>query len=342
MNTIQQIDGKKLLVPERLDLIIKYLYIDAYMNNRPEQYADLYKRHIAVRTGGKEDHKNGLHDFLLDFHRLIESFKDKGFESRYPIPVSKKNGILMDGAHRAACSLYFQEEVFVEYRDGEGLPWDWKWLYLNGFREDLPDILKTYVRLKENHAFLAILPAEAGSALTEKGEEFIAPFQLVGKVEIKLTEEERETIGREALLSEREQGFSEHFAEILSFLRSCPEKIAVFLFHLQAPTYVKEKAANICLEAWSMKEKLMRELLLPDGCFCMAVHKREAKLLSELFFGAASRRKKNIWRYKANGFLQIYVTSPLKHRLLYKIKKFLANSQSETVRKLLKKAGKIS
>src|SRR5690606_27486756 len=95
---------QKLLVTERLDIIIKYLYIEAYIEKKNYRYyLDLYKRHIAYRTGGIEDKKRSINEYIKEFNTLIDSIRINGFDKNFAIPVSKYNGIILNGAHRLAC-----------------------------------------------------------------------------------------------------------------------------------------------------------------------------------------------------------------------------------------------
>lgn len=109
---ITYIEAKKLVVPERLDLIAKILYVDYYLNHRKGEFAlDYYKRDLEVCTFGTfneygDSSKNSFADYCDSFHRLIESVRCNGMKREWVVPVDK-NGIIMDGAHRTAVAAYF-------------------------------------------------------------------------------------------------------------------------------------------------------------------------------------------------------------------------------------------
>ncbi|MFT4261026.1 MAG: hypothetical protein ACMXX9_01185, partial [Candidatus Woesearchaeota archaeon] len=86
----------------RLDIIIKYLYVKSYVeNNNYEYYKKLYLTSIKIINGGFEDNKKSIDDFLNKFNKLITSIQKKGFNKKYSIPIGK-DGIILNGAHRLA------------------------------------------------------------------------------------------------------------------------------------------------------------------------------------------------------------------------------------------------
>jgi len=86
----------------RYDLIVRFMAIDAFLNNKREGI-ELYNK-MQVKRGGS-DHKNPW----KIFKELIISFKNKGADRGYPILVNSDLHIV-DGAHRLACALYFNEK----------------------------------------------------------------------------------------------------------------------------------------------------------------------------------------------------------------------------------------
>lgn len=116
---IKDISAQELVTPERIDLLAKWIYIDAKEKGmHPETAKQLYLKHIeAFSEGtftepGNED-KNSIEKYFQEFDILIEDFKQHGFnEQKSLVPIGKDN-ILLDGAHRTTCALYFHKKLRV-------------------------------------------------------------------------------------------------------------------------------------------------------------------------------------------------------------------------------------
>lgn len=122
------VDTKSLVSMERLDIGLKILYIDEYVNSRGDKYKNLYKQHIEHRTAYLEDNKSIAEDFFISFNSLIDSIRNNGFDEYYPITVSSVNGINLTGAHRLACALYLNiEKVPIIIESTKGLVWGRSW-----------------------------------------------------------------------------------------------------------------------------------------------------------------------------------------------------------------------
>lgn len=114
---VEWVDPRTLLVSERLDLVAKLKYIEAYESGRMTPFIkDCYIQHIAAfsygtfkESGSKE--KDSIEKYLVSFHQLIDAIKTTGFDAaKSLIPVGKDN-ILLDGAHRAAVAIHFSRKI---------------------------------------------------------------------------------------------------------------------------------------------------------------------------------------------------------------------------------------
>lgn len=114
---IVEIDASKLICPERFDLAAKIAYIEAKENGGNLDFAkELYKKHIEAFSEGYfcepgDEDKTSIDDFFLVFDNLIESFKNEGFDSEKSLVPIGKNNIILDGAHRTACAIYFNKKI---------------------------------------------------------------------------------------------------------------------------------------------------------------------------------------------------------------------------------------
>lgn len=113
------VDAKELLTPDRIDLAAKLAYIEARESGHGLSFAkELYDKHIEAFSMGYytepgNSEKNSLQKYYDVFDALIDDFKRNGFdETKSLIPVGKNN-IILDGAHRTACGIYFGKQVKI-------------------------------------------------------------------------------------------------------------------------------------------------------------------------------------------------------------------------------------
>jgi hypothetical protein len=149
------LNGKlhKFSISDRLDIIVKYLYVLDNLKQLPNfvnlNVSELYHKHIHIRTGSKEpgdeSRKNNINDFLEIFDELIISMK-QGFKTQYPIPISSKNNLPLNGAHRFATALGLGLSPDIIYSDENiGGSWGDEWFKHSGFRKnELNTIVKAF------------------------------------------------------------------------------------------------------------------------------------------------------------------------------------------------------
>ena len=107
-------DAYTLLTPLRMDLIPKLLYASYREAGLYTDYAEnLYKEHLRLWNNFSEydnPEKNTYEAFKGSFDTLLDSMRDKGFDSQYPVPVTPE-GLLLNGAHRTAAAFVHSKEV---------------------------------------------------------------------------------------------------------------------------------------------------------------------------------------------------------------------------------------
>ncbi len=137
-----------ILVHDRLDLIVKILFIESYLEDKNyDFYEALYLKHIKLRVGSIEDNKNTWDDFIKSFKKLIESIQDTWFDASHAIGVNKKWS-LSSGAHRLACCIYFDISPSLKIEDQEVQPWWYDWFKDNNFSlDERLKILRKYQEL---------------------------------------------------------------------------------------------------------------------------------------------------------------------------------------------------
>jgi hypothetical protein len=163
--TLFDIDAKELITANRIDLVVKYYYIECREKNNNFEFAkELYIKHIEAFSDGTfseqgNSNKNSIEKYLQVFNSLIDDFKINGYKEDISIIPIGKNYALLDGSHRTACAAYFNQKIkviqfnhlFVDYG-------------FNFFRKRLLDdiyldfISTKYIILKDNIYVLFVWP----------------------------------------------------------------------------------------------------------------------------------------------------------------------------------------
>lgn len=183
---IEEMDAEQLILPERLDLAIKYYFIQCREEKGNITYAtELYKQHIDafsdgmyLEPGNKE--KDTFQKYMDSFCELIEEFKTNGYQSAISlIPVGKDN-VLLDGAHRVACAAYFRQKVKVIRFPHLSVCYDYQFFRKRLLEEEyLAFAVRKYCELKSN-CFIAFIWPKAYKdrklvirKLQERGSKFL-------------------------------------------------------------------------------------------------------------------------------------------------------------------------
>lgn len=146
---IKEIEPTDLLLPSRFDLGAKLYYIDSYVKKKNHVLAAaLYDNHIAAfQDGIIEEHGNREKKGFETYHSVLEELVNRFLSNEYNsqeklIPVDK-NMCLLDGAHRAACSIYFNKKISVIiFPTIEGYNYDREFFYKRGLEQGYSDIME--------------------------------------------------------------------------------------------------------------------------------------------------------------------------------------------------------
>lgn len=161
-----KIPALDLLTPNRLDIVAKYLYIKFRESNINSSFArELYLEHINVFNGFVENddsQKIGKEAFLKSFNNVIDSIRENGFDENYIIPLSR-NQTIIDGAHRVACSIFFNKEIEAVSLESEQQNYNYEFFEEKGLdRIYLDEMALEYARLKENVFMVIVWPTAQG------------------------------------------------------------------------------------------------------------------------------------------------------------------------------------
>lgn len=166
LGELSYVSSKALVGFSRFDLCVKILYIRTVILCEPINsnldYSDIYKKHIYLRTKGKEpgnENKNSVDKYVESFGKLVGDILEYGYDSKYPIPLAK-NRSLINGAHRSAAVIALNLEkvpvVFLE--DEKGIDWSFNWFYERGFNNsELNELLLCWLQYSEFNGHIIIL-----------------------------------------------------------------------------------------------------------------------------------------------------------------------------------------
>ena len=135
----------RLLGPDRLDVIVRYLACREFLAGTPGVGVQMYKKIVHSINQSRERirpmttcayfsdyaEKKGYEAFESSFLSLIESMRKQGFLKQHFIPVSE-TGRPLNGRHRLAVALALGERVYIRRYVGFGEP------FFRYAPEDLP------------------------------------------------------------------------------------------------------------------------------------------------------------------------------------------------------------
>ncbi|UUX92268.1 hypothetical protein [Methanoplanus endosymbiosus] len=270
-NNVKKINPKDLLVPERLDIIVKYLYIQALESRQDNDFFNkLYINHILKRTGGKQyiyqyidgkpyqsHSKEGIDRYLDDFLLMIESFKKSGFQKEYFIPVSSQNGIILDGAHRASCCIYFNIEPIVLYEPRLGRKWDYKWFLENDFeQEEINIIVETFCKIKKENVFACILWAPLKEYWDDIQEIITKSYKIIYVKDFKINNSNFDELVYDIYSQEFGVDIPKKITNKINLLKEYNTDLRLIFFYIDEPEYIQMNQRDMCLQVIKQKEKI--------------------------------------------------------------------------------------
>jgi hypothetical protein len=155
-----------LVVPERADLMAKYLYAKHREWGVSDIFAvHLYYEHLRVWNGFWERNppKRTFEDFLHGFDCLLDSVKEEAFVPSRSLVLLDREGRIRDGAHRVAACLLYDRPVFLENTSYLCPDWGFSFFEEKGLSEKYLDAMAIqYCELKPNTYLMVIFPSAVG------------------------------------------------------------------------------------------------------------------------------------------------------------------------------------
>lgn len=163
---IEYIRAKELLVYSRLDLVVKYKFVEQYDKGLNIAFLEqLYYAHLEAFTNGKfiepgkEESKKSFQDYLSEFKKLIHSIQLNGIKKEISIIPVGKNNTIINGSHRVAIAMYYNLTIPIVRYDNKVVKYDYVHFQKKLLGKNYLDYIATeYIRLKENVFFVCIWP----------------------------------------------------------------------------------------------------------------------------------------------------------------------------------------
>ena len=163
---MDELPATDLLSNERFDVMSKYIYAKLSLLNvaddwRLKVYFDLQK--IFGFKEGDASGKNSHADYLNEFDNLLNSIKVDGFKKEISfLPVGNNNAII-DGVHRLAASLLFNQRVPVIKFDIEPARYDYEYFLARRLDPEVADAMALeFCRLSPNMVIAVVFPVANG------------------------------------------------------------------------------------------------------------------------------------------------------------------------------------
>ncbi|MCM1440270.1 MAG: hypothetical protein NC131_13870 [Roseburia sp.] len=161
---IEYIRARELLVSNRIDLVVKYKYVEAYDKGMNIPFIrDLYYAHLEAFSGGtfiepgKENTKRSYQDYIDTFNTLIESIKKNGIKKELSVIPVGRNNTIINGSHRVAIAMYYDLTVPIVRYEELDADYDYNFFAKGLLDKKYLDYMATeYIRLKKDVFFACI------------------------------------------------------------------------------------------------------------------------------------------------------------------------------------------
>lgn len=162
------IEAAKLLTHNRLDLAIKFFYLQMKQKQSPTFAKTLYINHIKAFSLGTyvepgNAYKNTIQQYISDFDEIYKSVKEKGIDkSESLIPLSRK-GSIANGAHRVSAAYMANIKVPAIRLDMPDDEYDFNFFIQRGMSQAEIEISVTkFIELAENCHVALVWPSAQG------------------------------------------------------------------------------------------------------------------------------------------------------------------------------------
>lgn len=291
---IREIDAKELLCPDRLDLAAKIAYIETREKGRDMSFArELYQKHIEAFSEGYytepgDENKDSLERFFSVFDELIDNYKENGFDSdKSLVPIGRDN-IILDGAHRTACAIYFGGKISVISFPQFEVCFDYRYFRDRRLSEEMLEYMAVvYSRYASKPLYLACLwPVSPVEKRSQAIEMIAAQHGIVYDTSVMLKKNGLRNFMIQIYQYQDWIGTSDnHFAGVMGKVDAC------FAPNTSTETILFEGGA--LEDVLQMKDCIRAVFMLDKHAVHISDSNEETKLMASLLFNANSRHALN-------------------------------------------------
>lgn len=171
---IEEVDAVDLLVPERIDLIAKWKYIEYREKGFDLSYIkELYTSHIEAFSNGSytepgNEDKDSIEKYFKTFNHLIDTIKKNGIDKSISVIPVGQNNVIIDGAHRVAIAAYLNLKVPIIRFENLAVDYGVGFFKTRLLNEKYIDYLVAeYCNFKNNLYFACVWPRAKGDMQME-------------------------------------------------------------------------------------------------------------------------------------------------------------------------------
>ncbi|MCR8660661.1 hypothetical protein [Paenibacillus endoradicis] len=159
------VKARDLICAERLDLIVKFKYVEHKNKGYDLSYIkEVYHAHIEAFSNGTftepgTEEKNSINKYFKEFDLLIDSIEREGVNYQKSVIPLGSNNVILDGSHRVAIAAYYNLEIPVVFFEELSVCYDYKFFEKRLLDKSYIDFLVLeYIKLKKNVFFACIWP----------------------------------------------------------------------------------------------------------------------------------------------------------------------------------------
>lgn len=291
---IREIEAKELLCPERFDLAAKIAYIEARESGGDMSFArELYRKHIEAFSEGNytepgDENKTSLERFFSVFDELIDDYKENGFDSNKSLVPIGRNNIILDGAHRTACAIYFGGKISVIAFPQFEVNFDYRYFRGRRLSEEMLEYMAViYSRYAAKPLYLACLWPVSAAAKRPKALELItSQHGVVYDTSVMLKKDGLRNFMMQIYQHQDWIGTPEnHFAGVMGKVDAC--------FAPNASTEAILFEGGTLEEVLQMKDRIRDIFMLDKHAVHISDSNEETKLMASLLFSDNSRHALN-------------------------------------------------
>jgi hypothetical protein len=160
-------EPKSFVIPSRLDIIAKYLFLKLYKDKAASFGLRVYEEHLRAFNSFEEKDgtgKEGFEKYKEEFEDLISNISANGLDSKKSVLVSNLEGCPLDGSHRIAVALWKNLKIPMIKISHPSPNYNYQFFQAKGLSEDyVQSLVKEFCSLREDTFVALVWPRVSGN-----------------------------------------------------------------------------------------------------------------------------------------------------------------------------------